>query len=88
MARDNAYHVTKIPRPPTIIVQAHIMREMEDEMLASEELFYEEIDNGRKYFRCSICFRLLSRKQRIERLLQSVHGKGKRRFQFTMRVLL
>lgn len=40
--------------------------------------FYEEVvKDNRKYFKCSICQRLLSRKQRIECHLQSIHGKGK-----------
>lgn len=41
-------------------------------------LLYEEIvEENKKLFKCSICFRLLSRKQRVESHLHLVHGKGK-----------
>ena len=45
----------------------------ENESLLSEEIVQE----NKKLYKCSICFRLLSRKQRIESHLQLVHGKGK-----------
>lgn len=45
---------------------------------ADDRPLYEEIvEENKKLFKCSICFRLLSRKQRIESHLQTVHGKGK-----------
>lgn len=44
----------------------------------NESLLFEEIvQENKKLYKCSICLRLLSRKQRIESHLQLVHGKGK-----------
>ena len=43
--------------------------------------FYELVDeNGENVFKCLICSRHLSRKQRIEGHLESIHGKGIYRF--------
>lgn len=42
------------------------------------DTLYEEITNDSgTWFRCLICFRTLSRKQRIESHLSSIHGQGK-----------
>lgn len=44
----------------------------------NESLLFEEIvQENKKLYKCSICLRLLSRKQRIESHLQLVYGKGK-----------
>ena len=39
-------------------------------------LHVEIIDKNRTYYKCSICGRILSRKQRLETHLSSIHGKG------------
>ena len=41
------------------------------------ETLYEEIkEDDRTFFKCSLCFRKLSRLQRIESHLRIIHGKG------------
>ena len=39
-------------------------------------LYVEIIDKNRSYYKCTICGRKLSRKQRLETHLSRVHGKG------------
>ena len=41
-------------------------------------LYVETIDKNRSYYKCTICVRKLSRKQRLETHLSCVHGKGEK----------
>ena len=41
-------------------------------------LYVEIIDKNRSYYKCTICGRKLSRKQRLKTHLSCVHGKGEK----------
>ena len=41
-------------------------------------LYVEIIDKNRSYYKCTICGRKLSRKQRLETHVSCVHGKGEK----------
>ena len=41
-------------------------------------LYVEIIDKNRLYYKCTICGRKLSRKQRLKTHLSCVHGKGEK----------
>ena len=41
-------------------------------------LYVEIIEKNRSYYKCTICGRKLSRKQRLETHLSCVHGKGEK----------
>ena len=41
-------------------------------------LYVEIIDKNRSYYKCTICGRKLSRKQRLETHLSCVNGKGEK----------
>ena len=41
-------------------------------------LYVEIIEEKRLYYKCTICGRKLSRKQRLKTLLSCVHGKGEK----------
>ena len=47
-----------------------------NETATTKRLYAEVKEGNRTYFECSICFRKLSRLQRIESHLKLVHGKG------------
>ena len=47
-----------------------------NETATTKGLYAEVKEGNRTYFKCSICFRKLSRLQRIESHLKLVHGKG------------
>lgn len=44
----------------------------------ANSLYVEVIDKNRTYYKCTICGRILSRKQRLETHLSSIHGKGEK----------
>lgn len=66
-----------VSREFTTEVQMESLESRSDDELNNDvnSLYVEGIDKNRTYYKCTICGRILSRKQRLKIHLSSIHGK-------------